>query len=183
MKTAELVRKCRQGDAKAWQSLVRQLTPLAYRLCLRMLRNPAEAEDASQETFMRVYKYFDRYDPTRPIEPWLSSVAYNVCLQRLAKTKKVPEGADGSWDLPDSSEGGTGTEARVARREAAGLLEGALGSLAAQDRAILHMHYWQGFSTSEVSRATDMPVNTIKTRLFRARNRLREFLTPVVGGA
>jgi len=181
---ADLARRCRNGETRAWGELIKRFTPLVFGVCIRMLRNESEAEDACQETFMRVYRFFSRYDATRPIEPWLSRIAYNVCLQRLQRIGGTPRGGTDPDMTSGPQTGGEGGAAEngIARKETASLLDEALSTLAAQDRAILHMHYWQGFTTAEVSEATDMPVNTVKVRLFRARNRLREFLTPVLRG-
>jgi len=145
-----------------------------------MLRNSAEAEDATQETFLRVHKYFGGLDPTRPVAPWVSSIAYRECLKRLHEVARAPSTVE---DIEEPGRFGAGEgdalPTDVAEHgEEAGLLRTSLASLAAQDRAILHLHYWEGLSTSEVSQAVDMPVGTVKIRLFRARNRLRELLEP-----
>jgi len=147
-----------------------------------MLRNSTEAEDAAQETFIRVHKYFGTFDPTRPVEPWLSSIAYNVCLQRLqrAAKRRTQEAEPERMTSPEEAQGASRLENGAVRNEAASLLREGLSSLAAQDRAILHMHYWQGLSTAEVSQATDMPVNTVKIRMFRARGKLRDVLGPML---
>jgi RNA polymerase sigma-70 factor, ECF subfamily len=187
LSVADLTRRCRSGDSKAWGELVRRMTPLVYRLSYRMLRNTSEAEDAAQEAFLRAYRFFKTYDPTRPLEPWLSHVTYNVCLQRLNKLKRQP--APGKAEMEEGRvESGMspvlpGPEAGVASAEEAALLTSAMDELSAQDRAILHMHYWEGFTTSEVSEMTDMPVNTVKIRMFRARGKLRKFLALSLQGA
>src|SRR5574341_406668 len=80
---ADLARRCRRGDPDAWRELVRRFTPLVYRLSLRMLRDGAEAEDVSQEVFLRMHRSFDSYDSTRPLAPWVSRTTYHACLRRL----------------------------------------------------------------------------------------------------
>jgi RNA polymerase sigma-70 factor (ECF subfamily) len=171
----ELIRRCRRGEQRGWREFARRYATLIFALNLRVLRNRSEADDATQETFVRVHKYFDRFDPTRPIEPWLSSIAYNVCLRRLQGVAKAPVLSSETLDIPS---GEASQEEGLASGEEAGLLKESLSALAAMDRAILHMHYWQGLSTVEVAEAVDMPVNTVKVRLFRARNKLRELLSP-----
>jgi RNA polymerase sigma-70 factor, ECF subfamily len=179
----DLVRRCKRGESRAWREFALRYTKFVYGLSLRMLRNQAEAEDASQETFLRVHKYFDRFDTTRPVEPWISSIAYNVCLRRLkgvARTSTKEADTEGLTS-PEEAQGFDRMEDGAASREEASLLQVGLASLAAQDRAILHMHYWQGMSTAEVSEAVDMPANTVKIRLFRARGKLRKVLGPLMG--
>ena len=85
---AELARRCRRGDPDAWAELVRRFTPLVYRLSFRMVRDGAEAEDVSQEVFLRMHRSFDSYDPSRPLAPWVSRTTYHACLRRLQATAR-----------------------------------------------------------------------------------------------
>jgi len=181
LSTAELVRLCKQGRKAAWAELVGRFTPLVFGLAMRTLRNRNEAEDASQETFLRAYRYFNTFDATRPVEPWLAGITYNVCLKRLNKLAAGKEAGEKAMQMtPNMHEERQRPDEVACRREAASLLDHALTDLAAQDRALLHMRYYEGLSTSEVARAADMPVNTVKVRLFRARNRLRNILSPLM---
>lgn len=178
---ADLARRCRRGEPDAWRELVRRFTPLVYRLSHRMLRDGAEAEDVSQEVFLRMHRSFDGYDPTRPLAPWVSRTTYHACLRRLqssarraGRLEREPSLA-GDFD-PDARSPEQAAEAG----EAAALLARAVQELPAQDRALLDLRYREGLSDAEVSEATGMPVNTVKTRLFRARARLRGWLAPLL---
>jgi RNA polymerase sigma-70 factor (ECF subfamily) len=177
---AELARRCRQGDAEAWKLLIRRCSPLVYRVALRMLRNPADADDATQEVFMRIHKSFDTFDATRPLSPWVSRITYNACLQRLrsAQARNVATEPEVFERRSDDHE--PGPETAAAGREAGELLHAAMGHLSAQDRALLDMRYREGLSDAELAEATGMPVNTVKTRLFRARKALRKRLAPTL---
>ncbi len=178
---SDLARLCRQGDAAAWRRLVRRFTPLVYRVALRMLRTTAAAEDASQEVFMRVHRSFHSFDPTRPLAPWISRIAYNVCLRQIQKTGRRGETLTDPVAMPQPEpERGSGPEERTATREASGFLLEAVDRLPAQDRALLTLRYREGLSDAEVAEATGMPVGTVKTRIFRARARLRQDLGPVL---
>lgn len=177
---ADLARLCRQGDAAAWRELIRRCSPLVYRVALRVLRNQADAEDAAQEVFMRIHRSFESYDPTRPLAPWVSRITYNTCLQRLrgpaARSFAVePETLE---RVADSAE--PGPEVAAEEREEGDLLITAMEKLPAQDRALLVMRYREGLTDVEVAEATGMPVNTVKTRLFRARQVLRRRLAPAL---
>lgn len=178
---ADLARSCRRGDAHAWRELVRRFTPLVYRLSYRMLRDGAEAEDVSQEVFLRMHRSFEGYDPTRPLAPWVSRTTYHACLRRLqssarrARRLEREPSLSGDFD-PDARSPEQSAEAS----EAAALLARAVEELPAQDRALLDLRYREGLSDAEVSEATGMPVNTVKTRLFRARARLRGWLAPLL---
>jgi RNA polymerase sigma-70 factor (ECF subfamily) len=176
---AELARRCRRGDPGAWRALVERFSPLVYRLGVRMLRDGAEAEDVSQEVFLRMHRSFDSYDPTRPLAPWVARTAYHACLRRLenAGRRELPGDPDGLAQLPDE---GHGPEQAALGGETSALLLRALQDLPAQDRALLDLRYREGLSDAEVAEATGMPVNTVKTRIFRARARLRGWLAPLL---
>lgn len=181
MTDAELYRRCHRGDPDAWRRLIRDFSPLVYRLAVRLLGAGHEAEDACQEVFLRVHQSFETFDPTRTLAPWVSKIAYNVCLRRLGKTsRKVADSTDPEdlVDLPDQRV--SGPETRTAEKEAEELLVGALAQLAAQDRALVTMRYREGLSIAEVSEATGIPVNTVKIRLHRAWGRLKEILAPTL---
>jgi RNA polymerase sigma-70 factor (ECF subfamily) len=181
---ADLSRRCREGDPEGWRELVRRHSPMVYRLALRMLGAGADADDACQETFLRVHRSFDSFDPTRPLEPWIARIAHNVCLRRLGATsRKVMDPTEPSQLQGMEDDRESGPEERAARGEAGELLEAALGELRAQDRAIVLMRYREGLSLAEVAEATEMPVNTVKTRLYRARGALRRLLVPLLKGA
>jgi RNA polymerase sigma-70 factor (ECF subfamily) len=178
IRDADLARRCRQGDAAAWRMLIRRCAPLVYRVALQVLRNPADAEDASQEVFLRIHRSFDTFDATRPLAPWVSRITYNTCLQRLrsAASRHVATAPEAFERDPDSRQ--VGPETLAARQEAGALLQEALDCLSAQDRALLDLRYREGLSDAELAEATGMPVNTVKTRLFRARKALRRRLGP-----
>lgn len=178
----DLVRRARQGDPAAWRQLVRRHTPMVYRLALRTLRHPADAEDATQEVFVRMSKSLDSYDPTRPLPPWLGKVTYHVCLRRLEGLARrnqeatEPSAMDGAapYELAAPS-----PESALAASEAHALLSRAIAELPAQDRFLIDLRYREGHSDVEVAEATGMNVNTVRTRLFRARQVLKRLLSPL----
>ncbi len=173
---AELARRCRRGDADAWKQLIRRCSPLVYRVALRMLRNQADAEDAAQEVFLKIHRAFDTFDPTRPLAPWVSRITYNACLQRLRSAQARNVATEPEVFERRHDEAQVGPEAAAADQEAGELLHAAMENLSAQDRALLDMRYREGLSDAELAEATGMPVNTVKTRLFRARKVLRKRL-------
>lgn len=178
---ADLARKCRQDSAEAWRELVRRVSPLVYRLSLRMLRSRDEAEDACQEVFLRIHRSFDTYDPTRPLAPWVGRITYNVCLRRLGKVSRKKSLTTDPVEIAQVGDlGNPGPEAQAAGKEAHELLEEALSGLSAQDQALVDLRYREGLSDAEVAEATGMPVGTVKTRLHRARGKLRKLLSGVM---
>lgn len=159
---------------------MRRFTPLVYRLSFRMLRDGAEAEDVSQEVFLRMHRSLDGYDPTRPLAPWVSRTTYHACLRRLQTSARRSGQLEREPSLAEGADPAPGPEQAAEASEAAVLLARAVEGLPAQDRALLDLRYREGLSDAEVSEATGIPVNTVKTRIFRARARLREWLAPLL---
>ena len=179
---AELTRRCRRGDPAAWTALVERFTPLVYRLGVRMLRDGTEAEDVSQEVFLRMHRSFDTHDPTRPLAPWVARIAYHACLRRMERgaRRESPGDPEELAAVPDDR--GRDPEQAAQSGETSALLLRALHDLPAQDRALIDLRYREGLSDAEVSEATGIPVATVRTRMFRSRARLRDWLAPVLAG-
>jgi len=177
----DISRGCRQNDPNAWRHLIRANTTLVYRIAMRMLRDKRDAEDASQEVFMRVYRSIENHDPTRPIAPWISKITYHVCLKRISQKNRVAykESALAS-DNPAGETHESTPESQLTKKQMANYVEMALDQISAQDRALIAMRYSEGFTDSEIAESTDMPVGTVKTRLHRARARLKKLLAPYI---
>lgn len=178
---AELARRCRRGDADAWRLLVRRVAPLVHRITVRVLGHGADADDAGQEALLTVHRRFAAFDPTRPLEPWVAKVTYNVCLKQLARRGRP----GGPSDDPDQlgrlpAPRGQTPEDQTARAQTGALLGEALDRLTPEDRVLVTLTYQDGMSNAEVAEAMDMPVGTVKTRLSRARGRLRQVLAPLL---
>lgn len=179
-KDADISRGCRQNRPEAWRQLVGKYTPLVYRVAYRILKDKPASEDAAQEVFMAVHRSIMQHDPTRPLGPWLARITYNECLKRLAKSQRiaereVPEDAASSnhRDLSISP------EEMVGQRQVSEKVDTALDRLSAQDRGMIVMRYREGFTDTEIAQAVSMPVGTVKTRLYRARARLKRYLAPL----
>lgn len=177
----EMVRRCRQGDPRAWRAMVVSQGPAVRRLAQRVV-GAADADDATQEVFVRVHRSLHSYDASRPLRPWLMQVTWNVCLRRLEQRgRQVPVTGGPPVDaLADVS--AVAPDRLLARAERAAAVEWAVGLLDAEDRAMVTMRYHEGLSDPEIAEATGRPVGTVKTRLFRARARLRSALGRLGGG-
>lgn len=175
---AELHRRSAAGDRKAWREIIRRHSPAVYRLALRMLGSTEEAEDAAQDAFTRMYSSFASYDPARPMGPWVSRITYHVCLARLARRGRAHE-----EDLdPERFESSAADpEVATARSERDAVLADAVDRLPVQDRVLVTLRYREGMTQAEVAESLEMPLGTVKTRLHRARAKLRRWLWPQLG--
>ncbi len=167
----EMVLRAQAGDTIAFTHLMEIYQRPVYNLCYRMVGEATEAEDAAQETFLRAYSQFGRYDPTRPFKTWLFSIASHHCIDRLRRRRMT-------WcDIDDEPlsvhpalrERTPGPEEFTLRHERSTSIQGLLGQLAPKDRAALVMRYWYDFSYEEIAAATGSTVSAVKSRLHRAR--------------
>jgi RNA polymerase sigma-70 factor, ECF subfamily len=165
-----LVRRCLTGDQSAMLALVESFHGLVFGLCYRMLGQRQDAEDAAQETFVRVLKNLHRWDPARDFEPWLLAIAGNRCRTALAVRRRRPASesvvellAD---DAPDDH----------AARQLSEEVHRALAELRAEYRQAFLLFHEQELSYAEIAASLDVPLGTIKTWVHRARKELIEAL-------
>jgi RNA polymerase sigma-70 factor (ECF subfamily) len=170
------VLQAQQGDEDAFTRIVETYQKPVYNLCYRMLGEMEAAEDAAQETFLRVYQHLHRYDSKRPFATWLLSIAAHYCIDRLRRRKfaifsmdqEDDEGATFELPDPDSPD----PEIESVKREDRDRLHGLLKSLDATDRAAVVMRYWHDFSEAEIAESLHLTVSAVKSRLHRARREL-----------
>ena len=170
---ADVIQKVKNGDGSAFTFLVEAYQRPVYNLCYRMLGNPQEAEDASQEAFWRAYQAIDRYDTKRSFITWLLSITAHYCIDQQRKRKiqtfdidLLPEG-----NLPDTA---PGPEKAVSQMEEDDRMDQLLTSLPTQDRAAIILRYWYDFSEIEIANALKLSQSAVKSRLFRARRQLAQ---------
>ena len=161
-----LVDQCLAGQQTAMSELVQRFRGQVYGLCYRMLGQREDAEDATQETFVRVVNNLHRWDPTRAFEPWLLTIAGNRCRTRLAKRKRRPNSITLEFPIEDSA----------ADQRAAELLseevELALKHVRLEYRRAFLLFHRQELSYNEIAETLDVPLGTVKTWVHRARQEL-----------
>jgi len=168
------VDQARTGDAEAFSHLVEAYQRPVFNLAYRMLGNPTEAEDAAQETFLRVYAKLGQYDPERKFSTWILSIANNHCIDRLRKRRVTLLSIDDNPVLQNLEGDSILPEHAVLQREQAQELQALLGKLAPDYRTPLILRYWQEYSYQEIADTMQISLSAVKTRLFRARQQLGE---------
>jgi RNA polymerase sigma-70 factor (ECF subfamily) len=169
-----LLERAATGDVSAFEQVMLRTERSVMMTARRMLGNPADAEEAAQEVFLRVYKYLHRFDRTKPFEPWLYRLTINVCndiaSRRPRPGEEIPseehEPAAESLDPLDS------LHADEQRR----LVQAALSSLPEKQRAAVVLRDLQGLSTSEVADSLKISEATVRSHLSAARLRLKRFI-------
>jgi RNA polymerase sigma factor (sigma-70 family) len=175
------------GDRGAFDALVTRHRQGVYRLCWSATGNAADADDAAQETFVRVYRSLRSYDPARPFGPWLRKIAWNCGLSvRRDGSAGVP-GITGS-DMPEAVDAAPGPEQAASGNEERRRLAGAMAGLPADLRMVMVLRAVEGLSYGEIALAAGIPAGTVMSRLSRARKRLLAVLeagsgAPAGGGS
>ena len=170
---AGLVRRARRGDEAAWEAIVRRHQEPAFRLAYLILGDAADAEDAAQETFIRAYMALERFDDSRPLRPWLLSIAANLARNRRRSLgrywgalQRAFQANPQSYHPPPQR-----AEAADARR-----LREAVGRLRPDGQDIVYLRYFLGLSEAETAQALAIPTGTAKSRLSRALGQLRRII-------
>jgi RNA polymerase sigma factor (sigma-70 family) len=164
-----LVRRCLRNDPEAVQVLVDRFQTEVYGLCVRMLGNRHDAEDVTQEVFLRVFRSLKGWDASRPFKPWLMGIAVNRCRTWLSQRARRPEPVD---YLHDTLAGPVPDDSSELVRE----IQVALGELRWEYRTVFVLFHEQGQPYEDIALALDRPVGTIKTWLHRARLEMLERL-------
>ncbi len=159
---ASLVRRCLRGDAEAIRLLVQTYQGDVYGLCVRLLGHRQDAEDVTQEVFLRIFRSLDGWDAARPLKPWIMGIAVNRCRTWLSQRSRRPELVDYLHDtVAGQPDDGTG--------ELLGEIRTALADLRVEYRTVFVLFHEQGQPYETIAQALDRPVGTIKTWLHRAR--------------
>jgi RNA polymerase sigma factor (sigma-70 family) len=167
-----LVEALRSGDPQAPRLLIERYQGVVFGLCYRMMNHTQDAEDVTQETFVRALKGMAGFDNTRPISPWLLEIAANRCRTALADRARRPRASSQPIeDRPDPRAGLADTD------DLAGELERGLQSLRPEYRLVFALYHEQNLSYEEIAAAITRPVGTVKTWLHRARAQLAEDLS------
>ena len=169
--TSGLVRRAKAGDLAAFEEIIRLHEKHVLRIAIRMLGNLADAQDAAQETLLRLHQQLKSFDDAREFRPWLSRMTVNVCLDLLRKRRTVvPIGAI----TPPAAKGNPEDLASLEERRR--MMTAALAQLPEKQRAAIVLRDVEGLSTAEVADALGSSESTVRSQISTARVRLRELL-------
>ena len=168
------VRAALDGDQRAFAHLVDAYKVPVYNICCRMLGNPSDAEDAAQETFVRVYSRLGSYDPQLKLSSWILAVASHFCIDRLRRQHIKWQSLDEllpTLEVRDESAQPEDLLLLDERRSEVGAL---LQSLPPEYRIVITLRYWEDLSYEEISGTLGCTESAVKSRLYRAREVLAQ---------
>ncbi len=185
MDEAALIRAAQSGDAGAFERLVRAYDQQVLRLAMNLLRDPEDAHDVYQETFLRVFRNLGSFRFDCSFSTWLYRIATNLCLDLLRKRKirrpepSVVETEDGMMDrleaLPEARPAGDPQRAAL-NRELRASIERALGALTPRERLVFELRHYQGMRLREIGETLGTSEEAAKNCLFRATQKMRQAL-------
>ena len=177
----DLVAAVLEGDRERFGDLIDRYQGRLVNYLFRLLRNADDAHDLAQEVLVKVYQVLDRYDPQYKFSTWLFRVAQNAAIDQIRRRRlKVvslrqedEEGEGRDWDLPSPERGPYGELRNQERGEA---IQEAIESLPWEYRELILLRHFGELPYEEIARIKEMPLGTVKNKLFRGRQMLKEKL-------
>jgi len=171
----ELIRRVARRDQQAFERVYRDFSGRLLAYLRRVLRDPQLVEECVNDTMVVVWQRADRFRPEKRLSSWIFGIAQKKALKKLEAQRRRRDVPSGETDDPilENIAGSSETEQTAARREQLALLKTAIEQLSPEQRDVIELAFGAGNSYAEIAEALQIPVNTVKTRMFHARKRLR----------
>jgi RNA polymerase sigma-70 factor (ECF subfamily) len=167
----ELVATTLRGNPEAFATLVERYDRAVYHLAYRTLRDVEEARDATQEAFFKAFRSLRTFKPGAKFSTWIFAIAYHACCDRLSRRKHYA-----SDEMPDLADAAPGPEQQAVALDEASRLRTAIDALPEKYRTVVTLFHLQGRQYEEIASVLGLPLGTVKTHLFRAKEQLRRLL-------
>jgi RNA polymerase sigma-70 factor (ECF subfamily) len=170
-----LIQRAQRGDHEAFAVLVREHQTFVYDLALRVLNDENEALDLAQETFVRAWTALPNFRGQSQFRTWLYRIATNLCYNRLPGLRRsISEiGDDALSEIPSAAAGSDNPAHRLESTELRSYLHNAIDELDESYRLLISLRYQSELSYEEIATTLNLPLGTVKTGLFRAKEKLR----------
>jgi RNA polymerase sigma-70 factor (ECF subfamily) len=177
----ELVAAVLAGDRDRFGDLIERYQGRLVNYLFRLVRSADDAHDLAQEVFVKVYQVLDRYDPQYRFSTWLFRVAQNAAIDQIRRrrlrlvslSQEDPEGEERDWELPAAERGPYG---ELRNRERADAIQEAIDALPWEYRELILLRHMGELPYEEIAKMKRMPLGTVKNKLFRGRQMLKEKL-------
>ena len=174
-----LIERCVDGDEAAWEDLVRTHTRRVYSICLRFTGNQSEAQDITQEVFLRLFRSLHSFRSAEgSFTVWLGRLTRNLLIDhyRRSRTDRLTDSLDDQLPVLEARSADVRADALLASREAGEMLQQALGRLSPDLRETVILRDLEGLEYREISEVLKVPEGTVKSRLNRGRAEMARFL-------
>ena len=190
---ALLAERCRAGDPAAWAELVRQQYRRVYALCYRFTGNGADAEDLTQDIFLKVHKNLSNFDSAKgSFQTWMTTLARNLLVDHLRRSRqdRATDSMDANWEGADDEapslstrieDAGPSPHASAVSRQTASIVQEALNQLSPELREAVILRDLQDFDYKEIAQVLRVPEGTVKSRISRGRAELARLLERMKG--
>lgn len=165
------IHQARQGDERAWTSIVQQHQEAVFRLAYLLVGDVDTAEDIAQETFIRAFYALPRFEPTRPLRPWLLQIAKNLAYNRRRSVRRYLAALGRWWQTAPRQAEPPGVT--VLQEQEAQELWQAVQQLQRSDQEVIYLRYFLDLSVADTAVTLGVAEGTVKSRLSRALARLR----------
>jgi len=166
-----LVASALGGNPDAFGTLVERYDRAVYHLAFRTLRDSEEARDVAQEAFFKAYRSLRTFKPGAKFSTWIFAITYHACCDRLARKKRYS-----NEEMPDWADPAPGPEQTAIALDEASRLRAAIEALPEKYRTVVTLYHLQGRQYEEIAEVLELPMGTVKTHLFRAKEHLRRLL-------
>jgi len=168
----QLIKDAQAGDREALITLLREIETHVYRTAYYLLGNEQDAMDASQEALIRIYTKIDSYEEKAQFKTWVQRIVTNICIDKFRRSR--PTVSIEEHNMVFRAE--NNVESHLVSKDVAKDIREAIDRLPEQQRAVVVLRYLQDFSYKEIAESLDLPLNTVKSYLFRARQQLQNLL-------
>lgn len=170
---SELVAATLSGNSEAFATLVERYDRSVYHLAYRTVRDSEEARDVTQEAFFKAYRSLKTFKPGAKFSTWIFAICYHACCDRLNRRKRYS-----NEEFPaDRADPAPGPEQTAIASDEAHRLRDAIDRLPEKYRTVITLYHLQGKQYDEIAEVLNVPMGTVKTHLFRAKEHLRKMLT------
>ena len=173
----ELLEGIKRGRRAEFDALYRLYHPRLWRFLVHLMRQPDAIEEVLNDTLMVVWQRADSFDGRSKLSTWVFGIAYRKALKSLSR-QDLPVDGDDVDEPPDP---GPGPEQRLGLEQLRGRLRGAMAELSPEHRAVVELCYFHDMAYAEIADVVGCPAETVKTRMFNARRRLRVLLDDLAG--
>jgi RNA polymerase sigma-70 factor (ECF subfamily) len=169
----KLIERCRAGDREAFQALLTEYEKPVFNAAYRMLNNRDDAQDVTQTVFLKVFERIDQFDPSRRFFSWIYRITLNESINWLGKSNRLePLTHEAAFE-------GKGPEQEVESAKVSSDVQAALMTIKSDYRSVVVLKHFLGCSYVEISQILEIPEKKVKSRLYTARQQLKDALTGI----